>query len=126
MNMRTPLGKVRGHGAGHSGTTHFWRERVTSLAAIPLVLFVLIFVIAMSGADFVSVVRAIRNPFIAVGLLLAIVNIAYHMWLGMQVIVEDYVADNARRTVVLLASTFYCTTVGVAAAYAVLKISFGN
>ncbi len=126
MNMRTPLGKVRGLGTGHSGTTHFRRERITSLAGIPLVLFLLVFIIAMSGADYVSVVRAIRNPFITVGLLLAIVNIAYHMWLGMQVIVEDYVAHNARRTVVLLASTFYCTAVGMAAVYAVLKISFGN
>ena len=126
MDMRTPLGKARGYGTGHSGTTHFWRERVTSLAGIPLVLFVVVFVVAMNGADYVSVVRAIRNPFIAIGLLLAIVNVAYHMWLGMQVIVEDYVATKVRRTVVLLASTFYCTTVGMAAAYAVLKISFGN
>ncbi len=126
MGMRTPLGKVRGLGTGHSGTTHFWRERITSLAGIPLVLFLVIFIIAVAGADYVSVVRLIRNPFVTVGLLLAIVNTAYHMWLGMQVIVEDYVANNARRTVVLLASTFYCTGLGMAAAYAVLKISFGN
>jgi len=126
MSMRTPLGKVLGLGTGHSGTEHFWRERLTSLAGIPLIIFVVIFVMAMKGADYVSLVQAIRNPFIAVGLLLAIVNTAYHMSLGMQVIVEDYVASKPWRTAVILASTFYCTVVAIAAIYAVLKISFGN
>ena len=126
MSMRTPLGRVRGLGTGHSGTSHFWRERVTSLAGIPLVVFVVIFIVAMNGADYVSVIQAIRNPFVAIGLMLAIVNLAYHMWLGMQVVIEDYVASRPRRTATLLASTFYCAVVAMAAVYAVLKISFGN
>jgi len=126
MGFRTPLGRARGLGSGHSGTEHFWRERVTSLAGIPLVAFLIIFMVAISGADYVSVIQAIRNPFVAIGLMLAIVNLAYHMWLGMQVVIEDYVASRPRRTATLLASTFYCAVVAMAAVYAVLKISFGN
>jgi succinate dehydrogenase / fumarate reductase membrane anchor subunit len=126
MGLRTPLGRARGLGTGHSGTEHFWRERVTSLAGVPLVAFVIIFIVAMNGADYVSVIQAIHNPFVAIGLVLAIFNLAYHMWLGMQVVVEDYVASKPRRTATLLASTFYCTAVALAAVYAVLKISFGN
>jgi len=126
MSMRTPLGKARGLGTGHSGTEHFWRERLTSLAGIPLVIFVVIFLIAMNGADYVNVVQAIRNPFIAIGLLLAIVNLAYHMCLGMRVVIEDYIAGKRKRTAVLILSTFYCAVVAMAAVYAVLKISFGN
>ena len=126
MSLRTPLGRARGLGTGHSGTEHFWRERVTSLAGIPLVVFVIIFIVAMNGADYVSVIQAIRNPFVAIGLVLAVFNLAYHMWLGMQIVIEDYVATKSRRTATLLASTFYCTVVAMAAIYAVLKISFGN
>lgn len=126
MSMRTPLGKARGLGTGHSGTEHFWRERLTSLAGIPLIVFVVIFVMVMHGADHASLVSAIRNPFIAIGLLLAIVNIAYHMCLGMRVIIEDYIATKWRRTVVLILSNFYCAVVAMAGVYAVLKISLGN
>jgi succinate dehydrogenase / fumarate reductase membrane anchor subunit len=126
MTMRTPLGRARGLGTGHSGTEHFWRERVTSLAGIPLVVFFIIFIVTMNGADYVSVVQAIRNPFVAIALLLTIVNLVYHMYLGMQIVIEDYVASRPRRTATLLASTFYCTAVCMAAVYAVLKISFGN
>jgi succinate dehydrogenase / fumarate reductase membrane anchor subunit len=126
MQYRTPLNRVRGLGAAHTGTEHFWRERITSLAAIPLVLFLIVFVLAEIGADYVDLMETIRNPFVTVGLLLAIVTVGYHMWLGMQVIVEDYIESKVWRTGVLLASTFYCAVVSVAAAYAVLKISFGN
>lgn len=126
MSMRTPLGKARGLGTGHSGTEHFWRERLTSLAGIPLIIFVVIFVMVMHAADHASLVRAIRNPFIAIGLLLAIVNIAYHMCLGMRVIIEDYIATKWRRTVVLILSNFYCAVIAMAGVYAVLRISFGN
>jgi len=126
MSMRTPLGKARGLGTGHSGTEHFWRERLTSLAGIPLIIFVVIFVMVMHGADHASLVGAIRNPFIAIGLLLAIVNIAYHMCLGMRVIIEDYIATKWRRTVVLILSNFYCAVIAMAGVYAVLRISFGN
>jgi len=126
MSMRTPLGKARGLGTGHSGTEHFWRERLTSLAGIPLIIFVVIFVMVMNGADYVSVVGAIRNPFIAIGLLLAIINVAYHMCLGMRVIIEDYIAGKRKRTVVLILSNFYCAVVAMAGVYAVLKISLGS
>jgi succinate dehydrogenase / fumarate reductase membrane anchor subunit len=124
--MRTPLGRVRGLGSARSGTTHFWRQHVTSIASLPLVLFFVVFIVALNGADHAAVVQAIGNPLVAVALLLAIITIVYHMWLGMQVIIEDYVSNEGRRTVVLLANTFYCAAVGLAAAYAVLKIGFGT
>ena len=122
--MKTPLGKVRGLGAARSGTAHFWLSRVTSLAEIPLEIAVLVIVVKLVGADYNEAVAILGAPVTAVILLLWILNATIHMRLGMQVIVEDYVHAELPKLVLLMANTFFAIAVGLAGAYAILKLSF--
>ena len=125
MSMRTPLSEVRGLGSAKSGTEHFWMQRVTAIANIPLVIFLVIFIVAHLGASRAELVASIANPFIAILLLLSFVSILWHMRLGLQVVIEDYVHGPAVKLASLLANTFFTAALGVAAFYAILKMSFG-
>ena len=87
MDMRTPLGKVRGLGSAKEGTDHFWRQRVTAVANVPLFLFFIIFMIIHAGEPYADVVHALSNPLVAVVMGLMVVSGVIHMRLGMQVII---------------------------------------
>ena len=126
MNIRTPLGKVRGLGSARSGTRHFVFQRVTAIANIPLTIFLIIFIVSHLGADRASVVTSVKNPFVAITLTLALLSISWHMRLGMQVIIEDYVHGRAFKLVLLLLNTFFPVVIAVAALFAILKMSFGS
>ena len=91
MSMRTPLSRVRGLGSAKAGTEHWWLQRVTAIANIPLVLFMLGFVVAHLGASRAELVASVHHPIIAILLALAFLSVLWHMRLGMQVIIEDYV-----------------------------------
>ena len=123
--MKTPLGKVRGLGAARSGTEHFWLSRVTSLAEIPLEIAALVIVVKLVGADYNEAVAFLGAPVTAVILLLWILNATIHMRLGMQVIIEDYVHTELLKLLALMANTFFAVAMGLAGAYAILRISFG-
>jgi succinate dehydrogenase / fumarate reductase membrane anchor subunit len=123
--MRTPLARVRYLGSARAGTDHFWRQRVTSVAAIPLSIAGIVIVMALLGRNHAAAVQIIGSPLVAITLLLFIITGAYHMWLGMQVIVEDYVHDEQWKLTLLMANTFFCWVVGLASIYAILKLSFG-
>jgi succinate dehydrogenase / fumarate reductase membrane anchor subunit len=125
MSIRTPLARVRGLGSARSGTDHFWATRVTSVALIVLTIFLLWLVILLVGADYQTARRMLAQPLVAVGLLLLIVAGIYHMYLGMQVIIEDYVHGEGLKITSLMLNTFFCIFVGLACVYAVLKLSFG-
>jgi succinate dehydrogenase / fumarate reductase membrane anchor subunit len=124
--MRTPLGSVRGLGSARDGTTHFWRQRVTAVANVFLMIFFIILVVSLQGSDQADVVAALGNPFVAIVLLLTIVNCVYHMKLGMQVVIEDYVHGEGLKFLTLMANTFFSAFIGFASVFAVLKISFGG
>jgi succinate dehydrogenase / fumarate reductase, membrane anchor subunit len=126
MSMRTPLAEVRGRGSAKAGTGHFWMQRVTAIANIPLVVFVVYFIIAHLGVTRAEVAASIANPFVAVVLALAFVSILWHMRLGLQVVIEDYVHGTAAKFAALLFNTFFTAALGVAALYAILKLSFGS
>jgi len=124
-SFRTPLGKVLGLGSAKSGVHHWWMERVTALAGVPLVLFLLGFIAATAGGGHAAVIAAIRHPLVAALLVLAIVIIVRHMQLGMQVIIEDYVHGRMVLIISLLANSLFCVAVAVAGVAAVLAICFG-
>ncbi len=126
MNMRTPLSQVRGLGSAKEGTDHFWKQRLTGVANIPLTLFFVFLVIAMIGRDHVGAAALIASPLVAIILLMMIVSGLYHMRLGMQTIIEDYVNAEAMKIVMLMLNTFFTVAIGAACIFAVLKISFGG
>jgi succinate dehydrogenase / fumarate reductase membrane anchor subunit len=121
--MKTPLGKVRGLGSARSGTEHFWRGRLTSVAEIPLEIAAIGIIVSLVGADHARAEAILGSPFVAVVLLLWILNAATHMRLGMQVIIEDYVHAELPKLLLLMANTFFTVAVALAGAYAILKLS---
>lgn len=126
MSMRTPLGKVKGLGSAKDGTTHFWRQRMTSLANIPLFLFFVFSIVTHAGADHATFVAYFSHPIVAIVMLLMVLSGLYHMCLGMQVIIEDYVHSEGFKVLALMGNTFFSMAMGMGCVFAILKLSFGN
>jgi succinate dehydrogenase / fumarate reductase, membrane anchor subunit len=126
MSMRTPLGEVRGLGSAKSGTEHWWAQRVTAIANLPLVGFMVIFVIRHLGASRADMLASVANPVVAILLALGFVSVLWHMRLGLQVVIEDYVHGATAKFAAILLNTFFTLMLGAAALYAILKMSFGS
>lgn len=126
MDMRTPLNRVRGLGSAKEGTDHFWRQRLTAVANIPLMLFLVWLVVALHGASHSEAVNLISSPLVAVLLLLTMVSVLYHMRLGMQVVIEDYVHGELAKVVLLMLNTFIVIVLGTVSIFSILKLAFGG
>jgi succinate dehydrogenase / fumarate reductase membrane anchor subunit len=124
-SLRTPLGRVRFLGSARTGTKHFWHQRLTSVANVPLTIAFVLIVMGVLGRNHAAVVQILGSTFVAITMLLFVISSVYHMWLGMQVIIEDYVHDELSKLVTLMANTFFSAAVGLAAVFAILKLSFG-
>jgi succinate dehydrogenase / fumarate reductase membrane anchor subunit len=123
--MSTPLARVRGLGAAKSGTEHFWRQRLTAVANVPLTIAFVLILVSLLGRNHAAAAQILGSPLVAVIMLLFILSITVHMRIGMQVVIEDYVHDEPGRLILLMLNTFFSLAVALASAYGILKLSFG-
>ena len=124
-SMRTPLGRVRNLGASHSGTTDFWRQRITAVAMVLLIVPVIVVVMMMLGSNQAAAKQILSPPLVAIILLLFVIVSAWHMKIGMQVVIEDYVYSEQLKLAAIMANNFFSFAVALASIYAILKLSSG-
>ena len=123
-SMRTPLSRVRYLGAAHSGTEHFWKQRVSAVALVILTIAFIGIVFGLLGRNHAAASQILGSPFVAIVMLMFVITSCYHMWLGMQVIIEDYVHSSSKLTLIML-NTFFCFAVAMSCIYAIVKLTFG-
>ena len=123
MSLRSPLGKVRGLGSAKAGTHHWWMQKVTAVALIPLTIWFVSSVVYMTQADYEVVINWMNSPVVAILMLLFVVTGVYHLKLGLQVIVEDYIHSEGSKVMLQMLITFGCIVVGTAAVFSILRIA---
>ena len=126
MSLRTPLGRVLGLGAAGGGSQHWWMQRVSALARALLGVWLLASLVLLPDHGYGTVRAWLGAPLHGLLMALAVLTAAYHSWLGVCVVIEDYVAGEARRVAALLAAQFLHLAVGAAALFAVLKVALGS
>jgi succinate dehydrogenase / fumarate reductase membrane anchor subunit len=125
-DLRTPLARARGLGSAKAGVHHWWAQRLTAIALIPLVVWFAVSLVMMSGAEY-EVVRAwIGSPVVMVLLILTIVVGLHHAQLGIQVVIEDYVHSDGFKLALIVMVRFLAVLFGLAAIVAILSIGFGG
>jgi succinate dehydrogenase / fumarate reductase membrane anchor subunit len=124
-SMRTPLGRVRSLGAAHSGTREFWRQRLTGVAMTLLMIPGIVVVMMVVGRNQAGAAQVLGSPWVALILLLFIVASTWHMRIGMQVVIEDYVHHEKLKLASIMANNFFSVAVALAAIYAIIKLSSG-
>lgn len=122
--MRTPLSKVRGLGSAKDGTGHFWHQRLTSIANIPLIIFFAWQLASLSGQPHAAVVERMSSPWVAAIMLLVVLAGVYHMKLGMQAIIEDYAHKETSKILLLICNIFFSIAVAAICTISILKLSF--
>ena len=123
--MRTPLGRVRSLGSAKSGTEDFFRQRVTAIGMMLLIVPVIIIVMTLLGRNHAAAVQILGAPLVAIILLLFVIGSCWHMKIGMQVVIEDYVQDEKLKLLAVAGNYFFTWAVGLAAVYAIVKLSTG-
>lgn len=126
MSMRTPLGRARGLGSARTGTDHAWAQRVTALGLIPLLLWFVISVVSLAGADHATFQGWLSRPFNAAMMLLTVLSAVYHSVLGLQMVVEDYVHAEAAKWAFIIGSRLVGAFLAVYMIVSTLKVAFGG
>ncbi len=124
--MRSPLGRAIGLGSAKEGVDHWWAQRITAVALVPLALWFAIAVIELAGADRAAFVEWVRHPVPAVLLVLLIVATFYHSALGLQVVIEDYVPNQAQKLGLLIIMRLASIVLAALGVFAVLKLAFAG
>jgi succinate dehydrogenase / fumarate reductase membrane anchor subunit len=122
-SRQTPLHKVQGLGASHSGTGHFWRQRVTAVALVPLGLWFAFAVLGLAGATEVTTLGFLAHPWNAILMAAFTVTLLYHMALGLQEVIDDYVHTPGLKIVSLLAMRFVAIAIGAVCLFALIRIA---
>ena len=123
--IHNPPTAARYYGSAHTGTQTFWHQRITSVAGVPLTIAFIAIVIALLGRSHATTGQVLGSPLVAIVVILFVASIAYHMWIGMQEIIVDYVHGPVAKYLALLGNMFFCCVAGLASIYAVLKLSSG-
>jgi succinate dehydrogenase / fumarate reductase membrane anchor subunit len=122
--MRSNLARVRGSGAAHAGSRHFIAQRATAIALLLLAPWFAISA-ALTIRSYADAIEVLRAPWHGAGVILLALAAIYHMMLGLQVVIEDYIAKPGSRAALLLLNVFICVALAAAAVWAVLQINFG-
>ncbi len=124
--LNTPLKNVRGLGSARDGTEHWWMQRVTAIALVPLVFAFVVLAVRLTSADYATASGIVGHPVVAGVLLLLTVAVFWHLKLGLQIVIEDYVHGHASKLFLMFVNTFGCWIGALICALAVLKIAFGG
>jgi succinate dehydrogenase / fumarate reductase, membrane anchor subunit len=125
--MRTALNKVRGLGSAKNGTGHFWKQRITAIANIPLTIGFLLIIFCTTGLNYNENVELLNNnPIVSIGMILIILSFTYHMRLGMQTIIEDYIHKELLKISMLILNYLFSSFIMITSIYSILKINFGG
>lgn len=125
-HTRTPLTRARGLGSAKEGVKHWWIQRVTAAALIPLTLWFVALLIALVGSDYDAVIAWLRAPLVTIPLVLLLIALFYHMALGLQVVVEDYIHSDRVKIPMVVAIRLACFALAVTGIYATLRIAFAD
>lgn len=123
---RTPLSQVKGLGSAKEGTGHFWSQRLSALALVPLIIWLCFSIASLPGMDYVSMREWLSQPVTAILMILLIIAGFYHARLGLQEVAIDYVGDHAARTITFIAITFGAAILAVTGVFSVLRIALGS
>ena len=126
MSLMTPLNRVLGLGRADGAAEHWWLQRVTAVALLPLGLWLAYELLTLPAFDYASVVAWVREPVTSILLILLVVAVGYHSAYGLQVVIEDYVTGKGARAAALIASTLAHAGLTIAAVFAVLRVAFGS
>ena len=125
MSLRSPLGRVLGFGSAHDGVRHWWLQRLTSIALVPLSVWFVVSLLALPSLGYATLIAWMSQSSTALLLILLVLTAAWHSQLGVRVVVEDYVHGTGARTLTLVMLGFAHVLLAAAGVFAVLKVAFG-